>query len=215
MLGNPKYQIVLFKDKVKKKIIKKFNNFKNCETYFNELISESNSVIFPKIIEGTKVCKFELGILQDGLKSNVPQYTTDEFGRNIKIQLLDDRWGIIKINVYNQEEKLYDIKTKKKITVKELISKYLKGDSLKMVNSLHNKIIIQKDDEFSFFSLKSPEESLRLLDCITNHFIQIKRRDCLIVKDTSTAQKKYLLEFLSNHGFDKKFLYRQYTTFPR
>lgn len=215
MLINPKYQIVLFKDKVKKKIIKKFNNFKNTENYFKKLLSESNDVIFPKKIEGSKICKFEIGILQDGLKTDIPQYTIDELGRYVKIQLLDEQWGIIKISLYNQEEKIYDIKTGKKISSKELISKYIKGDSLKLINSLHNKVIVQKDDEFLFFSLKSSEESNRFLDCLVDYFSQIKRNDCLIVKDTSSAQKKYLFDLLSSKGFDKKFLYRKHTTFPQ
>ena len=79
-------------------------------------MEESDKVIFPKQIEGTVECKFELGILQDGYKSDIPQYTTDEFGRNIKIQLIDNKWGLIKVSIYNQEEKIYDIKNKKKVT---------------------------------------------------------------------------------------------------
>ncbi len=179
------------------------------------MIEESDKVIFPKIVEGTVECKFELGILQDGYKSEIPQYTTDEFGRNVRIQLIDNKWGIIKLSIYNQEEKVYDVKNKKKITVPQLILKNLRGDGLKMINSLHNKIIIQKDDEFTIYTVKSPSEASRLLDCLTNHFIKLQKKDCLIVKDTSTAQKKYLIDFLSDNGFDKKFLYRQYTTFPR
>lgn len=214
-MSNPKYQVILFKDKVKKKIIKKFNNFKNAEKFFLSLIDESQSVVFPKIIEGTKECKFELAILEKGLNPEIPQYTTDEYGRNIKVQLLDDEWGIIKINLYNQEEKIFDIQQSKKIDVKELIRKYLRGDGLKMINSLNNKLIIQKDDEFKIFSLKSNSEVNRLLDSLTNYFIKQKRTDCLIVKDTSVAQKKYLLKYLEENGFDKKLFYRQYTTYPR
>lgn len=215
MLSNPKYQVILFKDKVKKKIIKKFNNFKNAEKFFLSLIDESQSVVFPKTVEGTKECKFELAILEKGLNPEIPQYTTDEYGRNIKVQLLDDEWGIIKINLYNQEEKIFDIQQSKKIDVKELIRKYLRGDGLKMINSLNNKLIIQKDDEFKIFSLKSNSEVNRLLDSLTNYFIKQKRTDCLIVKDTSVAQKKYLLKYLEENGFDKKLFYRQYTTYPR
>jgi hypothetical protein len=42
-----------------------------------------------------------------------------------------------------------------------------------------------------------------------------KRKDCMFVLDTDPAQKKYLLKLLSDFGFDKKVLYRQFTTFPR
>ena len=126
-------------------------------------MEESDKVIFPKQIEGTVECKFELGILQDGYKSDIPQYTTDEFGRNVKIQLIDNKWGLIKVSIYNQEEKIYDIKNKKKVTVSQLISKHLRGDGLKMINSLHNKIIIQKDDDFSLFTTKSEDAAAPLL----------------------------------------------------
>ena len=128
---------------------------------------------------------------------------------------MDNEWGIIKISVYNQEEKIFDIQQSKKIDTKELLRKYLKGDGLKMINSLNNKLIIQKDDEFKIFSLKSGGEVVRLLESLTDYFIKQKRTDCLIVKDTSTAQKKYLLKFLEENGFDKKLFYRQYTTYPR
>ena len=39
------------------------------------------------------------------------------------------------------------------------------------------------------------------------------RMDCLIVSETSKAQKKYLYEILSEMGIDKKLLYRTSTTF--
>jgi hypothetical protein len=35
------------------------------------------------------------------------------------------------------------------------------------------------------------------------------------VKTISSSKKKYLIDLLSSKGFDKKMLYRKYTTFPR
>ena len=86
MLSNPKYQVILFKDKVKKKIIKKFNNFKNTEKFFSGLIEESQSVIFPKLVEGTKECKFEIAISERGLNADTPQNTTNEYEKHITPQ---------------------------------------------------------------------------------------------------------------------------------
>jgi hypothetical protein len=42
--------------------------------------------------------------------------------------------------------------------------------------------------------------------------ISKNQKNCLIVRDSSTEQKKYLYEVLSNVGFDKKMLYRKTTT---
>ena len=81
--------------------------------------------------------------------------------------------------------------------------------------SLNNKVIIQNDNDFKIFSLKTEEESNRFLDFLTLYFINIKKKDCLIVKDNSSAQKKYLLNLLSENGFDKKVFYRKSTTHPR
>ena len=42
------YQIVLFKNKTKKKIINKFKTHKRANNFFESLINESESVIFDK-----------------------------------------------------------------------------------------------------------------------------------------------------------------------
>jgi hypothetical protein len=84
-----------------------------------------------------------------------------------------------------------------------------------MVSSLNNKIVIQNNDEINLFSFKSQEESIRFIDCLSNYFFKIKRGDCIFVKDISSAQRKYLFDILKSKGFDKKMLYRKFTTFPR
>ena len=47
----PKYYVVLFKNKTRKKIIKKFSNFKNAEKFYTELTKKSSEVIFSKKID--------------------------------------------------------------------------------------------------------------------------------------------------------------------
>ena len=94
-----------------------------------------------------------------------------------------------------------------------IISQYLKSDGLKMISSLNNKIIVQKDDVINLFSLKNEFESSRFIDCLSLHFFKIKRGDCLFIKDTSSAQKKYLYNLLESNGIDKKLLYRKFTTY--
>ena len=84
----------------------------------------------------------------------------------------------------------------KKITANEFITQYLKSDGLKMISSLNNKIIVQKDEVINLFSLKNEFESSRFIDCLSLHFFKIKRGDCLFIKDTSSAQKKYLYNLL-------------------
>jgi hypothetical protein len=209
------YLVVLFKNKSKKRIIKKFITFKKAETFFRKLIKESDNVIFNKEVENGFPCKFELGLVELSNKQLIPIYITDEMGRNVKVKLENDGMTLKEIVIYKEEEKIFDIQKNKKITTQELIKNYIKGDGVKMISTLNNKIIIQINDEVSLFSLKSEVESGRFLDCLMGYFFKIKRKDCIFVKDFSSAQRKYLFDILEKKGIDKKILYRKFTTYPR
>ena len=210
----PKYYVVLFKNRARKKIIKKFSNFKNAERFYNELIRQNSDVIFEKKDENGKECEYELAFLQNKSNEFFDVYKTDDLGRNIKVVLETPEYDLLKISNYKKEESLFDIQKNEKITVSGFIKKYLKGDGLKMLSTLNNKIIVQADETFNLFSLKSQEEAKRCIESLSQHFYSIKRKDCMFVTDESSAQKKYLIKLLSDWGVDKKILYRQYTTHP-
>jgi hypothetical protein len=209
------YIVVLFKDKKKKRIIKKFITFSRAKQFYEKLIKESNEVLFEIKVEAGKECNYELGIVEMSSKQLVPVYMTDEFGRNVKVKLDEDGMTLFKIQPYKKEETIYDIKEGKKITMSDLIKKYMKGDGLKMISVLNNKIVLQEDEKIHLFTLKSESESSRFIDSMSLHFFKIKRGDCLFVKDYSTAQRKYLYSLLESNGIDKKILYRKFTTLPR
>jgi predicted transcriptional regulator with HTH domain len=211
----PKYYVVLFKNKTRKKIIKKFSNFKNAEKFYTELTKKSSEVIFSKKIENGFECDYELGLLQNKSNDIFDVYKNDELGRNIQVVLEDPNYDLLKIADYRVEEQIYDIQKSKKILTEIFIKNYIKGDGLKMISTLNNKIIVQLDEKCNLFSVKSSEEARRYIDSLSQHFYNINRKDCMFVKDESTAQKKYLFELLFNLGVDKKILYRQYTTHPR
>jgi len=209
------YIVVLFKNKKKKRIIKKFITFSRAKQFYEKLIKESNEVLFEIRVEGGKECNYEIGIVEMSSKQLVPVYMTDEFGRSIKVKLDEDGMTLFKIQPYKKEETIYDIKERKKITMSDLIKRYMKGDGLKMLSVLNNKIVLQEDEKIHLFTLKSENESSRFIDCMSLHFFKIKRGDCLFVKDYSTAQRKYLYSLLESNGIDKKILYRKFTTLPQ
>ncbi len=208
------YIVVLFKDKKKKRIIKKFITFNRAKQFYDKLVQESNDVLFEIKVEGGSECNYEIGIVEMSSKQLVPVYMTDEFGRNVKVKLDEDGMTLFKIQPYKKEETVFDIRTGKKITMSDLIKKYLKGNGLKMISVLNNKIVLQEDEKIHLFTLKSESESSRFVDCMSLHFFKIKRGDCLFVKDYSTAQRKYLYSLLESNGIDKKILYRKFTTLP-
>ena len=209
------YAVVLFKNKSSKKILKDFVTYKKAKLYFDSNLKENQNVLFPFRIENGKEVVYEIAIVENSGSKLIPVYLTDEFGRNVEVKMEDPSKNIVEISTYKKEEKLFDIKERKKISVSDLIKKYLRGDGLKMIFSLNNKIIIQNDDKFKVFSVKTESESSRFLDFLTKYFIDIEKQDCLIVKDSSSAQKKYLLKLLEDNGFERKIFYRKSTTHPR
>jgi len=207
------FLVVLFKDKLKKKIINKFITSKKAKIYYQNLISKSNEVIFDKQYENGSKCFFEIGLLEK-TKISETKYYKDDLGRQIKIELDDDNYSIIKVERFKKEELIVDYKTKKKINTQELIKKYLNGDGIKMISKINNKIVVQNDDVYNLFTLKNDYDSDRFMECLSSYFISKKRIDCIFVKDVSTAQRKYLYNILVEKGFDRKYLFRHSTTHP-
>ena len=209
------YLVVLFKNKTRKKIIKKFITLSRAKNYFDGLVEKSNEVIFEVLVENGKECKFELGLISLSVNQSSPVYMTDELGRSIKVKLEENGMSILHLKPYRDEDLIYDVKNKKKITTQEFIKRYLKGDGLKMVSVLNNKVILQRDEKIDLFSLKNESECSRFVECLSSYFFKIKRGDCLFIKDCSSPQRKYLYELLESNGFDKKVLYRKFTTYPK
>jgi hypothetical protein len=209
------YLVVLFKNKKKKKIIKKFITFNRAKLFYDNLVNESQEVIFNVEVESGEECRYEIGLVEMSGKQLVPVYMTDEFGRSIKVKLDDEGMTLFQISQYKKEELIYDVKESKKITVNELIKKYLRGDGMKMVSVLNNKVVVQQEEKFHLFTLKNEQESSRFVDCLSLHFFKIKRGDCLFVKDYSSAQRKYLYGILESNGFSKRVLYRKFTSSPQ
>ena len=130
--------VVLFKDKKKKKILKKFITYKRAKQFYKTLMDKSKEIIFDVKVQSGKECKFELGLVELSSKQLIPVYMTDEFGRNIKVKLDEDGMTLFEISPYKKEELIFDIKENRKITVDKFIKSYLKGDGMKMISSLNN-----------------------------------------------------------------------------
>jgi hypothetical protein len=208
------YIVVLFKNKTKKKIINKFVTYKKAKETFDNLIKESESIVFEKKIENGKQCSFDLAILEKKGNKLFPIYVTDELGRNIKIDFDDPEWNIVKLSPYSLEDKIQDYQTSNRISYSELEKKYLSKDGLKMLSMLNNKVVLQLDSKTYLFSLKNESDCLRFLNSLEEYYFSINRSDVLIVKNVSSPNKKYLYHLLEEQGFDKNFLYRKETTYP-
>ena len=114
------YLVVLFKNKKRKRIIKKFVTLSRAKEFFNKLMLESDEVVFDVVIENAKECKLELGLLQTSTNQSAPVYITDEYGRNIRVKLEEDGMSILQIRPYKQEELIFDVQKNKKINTKHI-----------------------------------------------------------------------------------------------
>ena len=209
---NSNYTILLFKNKERYKIIKNYKTYGNAITYYNKKIHESNSIIFDVQTENGRNVDYEIALVEKTSDKLFPIYRTDELGRNIPVLVDDKNFAIIKIEKFNIPETVYHVDSKKKLYSNEIISKFFKTDSVKLVSKLNNKVVVQDDDKVNLFSFKSIHDSNRFLDNLEIHLKEINMRNCLIVRDTSIEQKKYMYSILTDLGYNKKMLYRTSTT---
>lgn len=203
----------MFKNKQRKKIIKSFIRKNVAESYFKKICEKSDQVKFNIEVENSLDVTYEVGLLSKTIDTQFQLFSQDDIGRNVKVNLEDSDLQIIKIYKYKIPEKLLDWLTNKRITYDEFFVKHFTNKELKNVFTVNNKIIIQKDDNTSVYSLKNIDESQRLLMLLQDEFIRLRRADAIFVKDIDNIQRKYLYEHLEKLGIDKKRLYRQSTTF--
>jgi hypothetical protein len=208
------YQVVLFKNRTKKKIINKFVTYKRAKQLYDKLIEESDKVVFETKHENGKPCVYDLAIIGKSDDNNIPIFVTDEMGRSIKIDMDDSELEMIELSSYKVREHIQDYQTNTKISYEFFEKKYLSKDGLKMLSMLNNKVVLQRDEEMFLFSLKNEEDCNRFLSSLEDYYLSINRMDVLIVRNVSSPNKKYLYQILQDRGFDKKFLYRKTTTHP-
>ena len=97
------YIIVLFKNKKRKRIIKKFITLSRSKLLYDKLLKVSNDIIFDVQFENGSPCKYELGLIEMSANQLVPVYITDEMGRNIKVKLEDDNMTLLQISSYKKD----------------------------------------------------------------------------------------------------------------
>lgn len=207
------YLILLFKNKTKQKIINKYRTKERALELYNKMVEESNNVVFETVFENGVRCEYEIALVHKG-KSDKPLFVTDFMGRNIKVETDDDNHTILKIEPYRKKELIHDYKTKERISFDVWEKRFLGQSGLKMLSKLNNKVVYQLDEKTRLFSFKTDEDAKRFLDSLEDRLIKMKKTDCLIVRDMSTAQRKYLYEQLVEQGYPKSYLFRHSTTHP-
>lgn len=210
------YIVVLFKNKTRKKIIKKFVTLERADEFYTKMIEENKDVYFGRQVENARDCEFELCLLEKKNNEFDSLFVRDKLGRQMKVELDDPDYKIIKVSEYQVEETIFDVTTRNKITLNEFYKKYVFRKGIILISRLNNKIVVQEDDKVNLFSLKNENESRRFLNSLNDFFNDNSIGNCIVVVETSKPQKKYLYTILEDMGIEKKLLYRTSTTFkPR
>jgi hypothetical protein len=210
-----KYNIILFQNNKKKKLIKKYNSIKNATKKFNDLLKENKNIIFNKEVQNFEGCEFFLGLITSEKKIQSSIFLTDDLGRNIPVSVNNSDYVFLDLKPFKIEETLFDWQTEKKITMVSFLTKYAKTSDLKSITVLNNKICLQQDENFYMFSLKNKEESNRFINILEDYFIENGRSDAIFARDVSIAYRKWIYNILESKGFNKNRLYRLKTTFSK
>jgi hypothetical protein len=208
------YIVVIFKNRKKQKILKKFITLERVNQYYKNLEKKSREVIFEKRYENGYPCDFQLGLLKYGKGGTSSIFMQDYLGRNIKVEFEDPEYELIKMIDYRVEELIYDCQQNKRISVDNFIKSYLTKPGMKMISKINNRIVVQFDEKFKLFSLKTDSDAERFVSELSNDFMSKGKMDCIFVQDWTFEQKKYLYDFLEANGISKRVLYRHSTTFP-
>lgn len=211
-MSEPNFSVIIFKNNKKRKILKSFVTEQKAIQFYEKKLKESSEIVFDKQFENGSKCNYKL-ILTSKVCEVDKLYYFDDLGRNISIDpKITDNLYIKKINMFNKEEKLYDVQENKKITFNKFVKTYLNKDKTLMVSKLNNKVVVQDDEDYSLFSLKTEDECERFLRILES---KTEKKNFIIVRDFTSPQRKYLYDLLVEKGYDIDFLYRTSTTHPK
>jgi hypothetical protein len=211
-MSEPNFTVILFKNNKKRKILKSFVREHKALEYYNKKLKESSEIVFDKEYENGARCNYRI-VLTSKTCEVGQLYYVDGIGRNVSINpKISDNLYIKKIDMFNIEEKLYDVQENKKITFNKFVKKYLNKDKTIMLSKLNNKVVVQEDDNYSLFSLKTEDDCERFLRIVES---KVEKKNFIIVRDFTSPQRKYLYDLLVERGFDIDFLYRTSTTHPK
>ena len=204
-----KYKIVLIQSNNVKKVLATSNVKRNIYSKFNKFLREKKPLFILNYTK-RKNTSFELGVIST-IPSESGIYKKDELGRNVIVNIDYQNYFLHDLSSYWVEEKVYDHQIKKRIFFNTFINNYTQSKNIKHIFTLNNKLIVQENDKYFLFSLKTTQDSQRFLDCIKKHLYKYGRSDCLLIPDTSTVQRKELYRLLEIQGFNKKMLYKHFT----
>ena len=209
-----KYQIILFCNKERKKLIYKTINITAIRDLWYELKTEKKPR-FLKEYGGKRNQKleFELGLIYPDNRWAKTKTVTkrDDFGRLIDVGVDMKGYRLKEMIPYWVEEKIYDHDNKKHIRYHELLEIFEEVTEIAQVFTLNTKLFLQIEDKVRMFGNKNLSDSDRLFDLLREDLLNSKKGNFIFVKDITTQQRKTLYNLLEKKGYKRTELFRHYS----
>lgn len=209
-----KYQIILFCNKERKKLIYKTVSIAAIRDLWYELKTEMEPR-FTKEYGGKRNQKleYELGLIYPDNRwaKNKTVTKRDEFGRLIDVGVDMKGYRLKEMIPYWMEEKIYDHDNKKHIRYHELLEILEQVKEIAQVFTLNTKLFLQIEDSVRMFGNKNLSDSDRLFELLREDLLKSKKGNFIFVKDITTQQRKSLYNLLEKKGYKRTDLFRHYS----
>jgi histidinol-phosphate/aromatic aminotransferase/cobyric acid decarboxylase-like protein len=204
------YEIVLYNNGKRVKVIKKYNLYTNAIKNYRSMI-KNNKVYFNKetLWNGSKT-DYELGLTAPN-KNKPKEYFRNEFGAMVKIKTKGN-FVLKQINKYFVEEVFTDKLNNKKIVFRDLI-KYLlkKKDTTCVIYVINNKVFIEyfENDDVDLYVLKNKDDAYRLSETI-KEFVNVNQLTNFIFFQDPTLENKIRIYDLlqEQYKITREYMYR-------
>lgn len=210
-----KYNVMIFKNCEIHKYLKTYKSFDLAKQFIQKKYDEVKDIGFEIKIQNNRPVEYEIGLVEKNSRKNIQIFKADELGRNFPVLVENPDYKMIMLLPYKYEEKIQHVDSNTRLTVGEFIEKFLTTNSLKMISKLNNKIIVQDDSKLDLFALKNVDDCDRFINFLEESLLRKKKKNYMLVRDVSRAQRSYLYDELVKLGYHKPMLYKGHITRTR
>jgi hypothetical protein len=219
---NITYRVVLISNGVYKKTLHRSRTKPTIFKNYHRIKEENEKVMFPKRFINTgsiKPVKFEVMVVKDYEEGDKLRTVRDELGKTHEEPLLGGNWTILASDKYEVEETfwIYGRDSKKnRPTIHEIVRLLMIDIDKKRYNKqiviVHNKLIINSEEQFDMVLCKCKDDAQRLHHLLAKKVKKLKIKNLLFMGTASEASVSMLYDLIQeNTGWDRQRVKRRNT----
>lgn len=172
-----KYKVIITKNRKKIQTLHRGRTLEYADKKFNKFYQRSRNVLFPKKYNNNNVLtisKFEILLIErrDKEQKIKNRIVRDDLGRLVEEKILNNNWVIRKKRKYDFEETFMVIGYDNRLSAKEIIKNLLmvgvkdKGDYIKQIVTLFNKVLFYNKDGIKMVVCKCVDDANKLYNLL-------------------------------------------------